>query len=353
MRYPRVIALAAAVVIGLGSPSLVVGQAAKDRPKANLDAPPIDQAYRPPVKKQPPRTVDGQPNIQGIWSQTGTYTPLQRPKELADKPFYTQKEAEELYQKMSTEIYQDDPGLHYKFTQYGTDRWQTGLAMNLRTSIITDPSDGRLPPLTEEAKKRDNRGSMRNFPELSLHTRCVTGYWTGGGPMLRAVREGEVDPNGDNGAQGETEILQTKDYVVIVQDSDNDTRIIPLDNRSRLAPTTTKWFGDSRGHWEGSTLVVETTNFNDDARVVGQKIRNMKMTERFMKKDDNTLLYQFTVDDPATWTKPWSGEVPWPRVEGPMFEAACTEENFSLVQLLKSTLFTREQARKKASGSTK
>jgi hypothetical protein len=347
------IALAAVVAVGLGSPAMVAGQAAKDRPKANQDAPPEAQAYRPPDKKQPARTVDGQPNIQGIWSQTGTYTPLQRPAQFANKPFFTEAEAEELYQKMSKEIYQADPGLHYKFTQFGTDRWQTGLALNLRTSIITDPPDGRLPPLTEEAKRRDNSGGMKNFPELSLHTRCVTGYWTGGGPMLRAVREGEVDPNADNGAQGETEILQTMDYVVIMQDSNNDTRIIPLDRRPRLAPTTTKWFGDSRGHWEGNTLVVETINFNDDARVVGQKIHNMKMTERFSKRDDNTLLYQFTVDDPTTWTKPWSGEVPWPRVQGPMYEAACTEENYSLVQLLKSTLFTREQERKKATGSTK
>jgi hypothetical protein len=139
-----------------------------------------------------------------------------------------------------------------------------------------------------------------------------------------------------------------------MQDSNNDTRIISLDNRPRLAPYMTKWFGDSRGHWEGNTLVVETTNFNDEARVQGQIIRNAKMIERFTKKDDNTLLYQFTVDDPTTWVKPWSGEVPWPRVSGPMYEAACTEENFSLVQVLKSTTFTREQeAKKKAAGSTK
>ena len=351
MRNPHVIALVAIVVLGLGSPALVAGQAQKKKAIYAKEAPPDEQAYRPPDKKQPPKTVDGQPNIQGIWSQTGTYTPLQRPAELANKPFYTEAEAEALIQNMTKEIYQDDPGLHYKFTQFGTDRWQSGIARNLRTSVITDPPDGRLPALTEEARKRDNRGSFKNFPELSLHTRCVTGYWTGGGPMLRPVREGAVDPNGDNGAQGETEILQTKNYVVIMQDSDNDTRIIPLDNRPRLASSTTKWFGDSRGHWEGQTLVVETTNFNEEARVGGQRIRNMKLTERFSKRDDNTLLYQFTVDDPSTWVKPWSGEVPWPRVNGPMYEAACTEENFSLVQVLKSTAFTREQERKKASGT--
>jgi hypothetical protein len=351
MRNPHVIALAAVVVVGLGFPALVAGQTPKKKAIYAKDAPPDEQAYRPPTKKQPAKTVDGQPNIQGIWSQTGTYTPLQRPVELANKAFYTEAEAEALIQSMTKEIYQYDPGLHYKFTQFGTDRWQSGIATNLRTSVITDPPDGRLPPLTEEAKKRDNRGSFKNFPELSLHTRCVTGYWTGGGPMLRPVREGPVDPNGDNGAQGETEIIQTKNYVVIMQDSDNDTRIIPLDNRPRLASGTTKWFGDSRGHWDGQTLVVETTNFNEEARVGGQRIRNMKLTERFSKRDDNTLLYQFTVDDPTTWTKPWSGEVPWPRVNGPMYEAACTEENFSLVQVLKSTAFTREQERKKATGT--
>ena len=148
------------------------------------DAPPDEHAYRPPDKKVPAKTPDGQPNLQGIWSQTGSYTPLQRPVNLGMKAFYTPAEAEELYKKITEEIYQADPGLHYKFTQFGTDRWQSGIATNLRTSIITDPPDGRLPALTDEAKKRNNGGSMRNFPELSLHTRCVTGYWTGGGPML-------------------------------------------------------------------------------------------------------------------------------------------------------------------------
>ena len=162
--------------------------------------------------------------------------------------------------------------------------------------------------------------------------------------MLRPSSEGEKDPNRDNGAQGETEILQTRDYVVIFTDSNNDTRIIPLDGRPRLAPTTTKWFGDSRGHWEGETLVVETTNFNDQARVVGQMIRNMRLVERFTKRDADTLLYQFTVDDPTTWTRPWSGEVPWPRLKGPMYEAACTEENYSLLNVLKGMKFVQDAA---------
>jgi len=356
MRYPTLLALAV-LLVGIDSSVVVAGQAAsttaKGKPKATWvgEAPPADQAHKPPAVKRPARTPDGQPNIQGIWSQSGTYTPLQRPARFANKPFFTEKEAEEFYTNATKEIYEQDPGLHYKFTQYGTDRWQTGLLKNLRTSIVIDPPDGRLPPLTPEAQKRNNRGNMKGFPELALHTRCVTGYWQGGGPMIRPASEGDVDSNRDNGAQGETEILQTPGYVVIFTDSNNDTRIIPLDNRPRLTPTTTKWFGDSRGRWEGETLVVETTNFNDQVRVTGQMARNMKLTERFSKRDDNTLVYQFTVDDPTTWTKPWTGEVPWPRVEGPMYEAACTEENISLVTMLKSVVFTREAEQRKKDGS--
>jgi hypothetical protein len=354
MRYPFLMALVV-LLIAIDSPVVAAGQAASraKRPKARGTeaAPPVEQAYKPPTpEKRPARTPDGQPNLQGIWTQSGTYTPLQRPARFADKPFFTEAEAEEFYKNATKDIYEGDPGLHYKFTQYGTDRWQTGLVQNMRTSIIIDPENGRLPPLTPEAQKRDNRGSMKGFPELALHTRCVTGYWQGGGPMIRPASEGDVDPNRDNGAQGETEILQTPGYVIIFTDSNNDTRIIPLDNRPRLAPTSTKWFGDSRGHWEGETLVVETTNFNDQVRVTGQMVRDMKLTERFTRRGENTLMYQFTVDAPSTWTRPWTGEVPWPRVEGPMYEAACTEENISLINMLKSIVFVREAEEQKKNG---
>ena len=184
---------------------------------------------------------------------------------------------------------------------------------------------------------------MRGFPELSVRTRCITGYWLGGGPMLR--------PGLGNGAEGEAKILQTPTHVVIMEASNNDTRIIPLDGRPHLARTTTQWFGDSRGRWDGNTLVVDTTNYNDQARsqVTTPMIRNMHLVERFTRVDADTLLYQFTVDDPTTWTKPWSGEVAWPRVQGPMYEAACHEGNYSTLNLLKGILFSRQaEAAKKA-----
>src|SRR5947209_7071532 len=131
MRSPHLMALAV-LLLGINSPVVVAGQAAsgaKERPKARgTEAePPADQAYKPPVTKRPARTPDGQPNIQGIWSQSGTYTPLQRPARFADKPFFTETEAEQFYKEATKDIYEGDPGLHYKFTQYGTDRWQTGL----------------------------------------------------------------------------------------------------------------------------------------------------------------------------------------------------------------------------------
>ena len=334
-----VAALAAVSVVVFWAPILVAGQArsgaAATKTKTATKPPKLVETWAPPPPdNRPARTPDGQPNLQGVWSFSATYTPFERPAEFAGKPFFaTEAEADEFVKKASNDIYEGDPGVHYKFTEYGGDKWQTGVVRNMRTSIIVDPPDGRLPPLTPEAQKQ-GRGRnpinpyWKGFPAygfLGLYTRCVTGYWEGGGPMLH---------NG-NGAEGETEILQTPGYVVIFTASNNDTRIIPLDGRPHLSPNTTKWFGDSRGRWEGNTLVVESTNFNDQVRIAGQMVKNMRMVERFTKRDADTLLYQFTVDDPTTWTKPWSGEVPWPRIEGPMYEASCTETNYGYLGVLK------------------
>ena len=143
------------------------------------------------------------------------------------------------------------------------------------------------------------------------------------------------------------QIIQTPKFVTMLTETYHSFKIIPTDGRRHRDDVAPSYRGDSVGHWEGDTLVVDTTNFNDQARVAGQMVRNMHLVERFTKRDADTIRYQFTVDDPTTWTRPWSGEVPWPRLEGPMYEAACTEENYSLLNVLKGMKFDEDAAAKK------
>ncbi len=308
----------------------------------------------PPPREVPARTPDGQPNLQDVWSYTADYTPLERPARFAGREFLTPDEQQALINARNDSDYQTDPGVHYDFTEWGLDKWQTGVVRNPRTSVIVDPPDGRLPPLTPEAQQRsvleDGRWRSRDpvwnpywkaFPKydhLDLSARCVTGMMNGGAPMVRP----------GNGAHGEMEILQTPTHIVIFNDSNNDTRIISLDGRPRLA--TTKWFGDSHGRWEGETLVVETTNFRDQSLALDRFLigKDMRLTERLTRISPDLLRYQFTVEDPSTWTKPWSGEVLWPRVGGAMYEAACHDENYSVLNVLKGEKATEEATRAQA-----
>lgn len=346
-------ALAVVVTVIVWAAVLAAGQATSG---AAAQGTVVETWTPPPPKDVPPRTPDGQPNLQDVWSYTADYTPLERPPQFAGREFLTAEEVDAFIKARNDTDYQNDPGVHYDFTEWGLDKWQTGVVRNLRTSAIVDPPDGRLPPMTPEAEKRSileggrwrSRDTVWNpywkgFPKyehLDLSARCVTGMMNGGAPMLRP----------GNGAHGEMEILQTPGYVVIFNDSNNDSRIIPLDGRPRLR--TTKWFGDSRGRWEGETLVVETTNFRDQSLALDRfLIRNdMRLVERFTRLSADVLRYQFTVDDPTTWTRPWSGEVLWPRVGGPMYEAACHDENYSVLNVLKGEKATEDAAKK---GATK
>jgi len=279
-----------------------------------------------------PRTQDGQPDLQGYWSNT-SYTPLQRPNNVT-KPFYTKEEAEAMLKKAAAdEAEQTVPGtvadVHYDFTQFGLDRSQSALAMNLRTSLIVDPSDGKLPPLSaagqrraaQRAEARKRMGSPFDAAQnQSLSVRCIN-MDRDGPPMLAGAYNNNY------------QIIQTPDYVMILVEMLHDVRIIPLGKQPKLPEGIRQMLGSSRGHWEGETLVIETTNFTDKAAFQGAS-ENMHLVERFTRVAENSIRYEFTVEDPDTWTRPWSAEVPWKKTIGPIFEHACHEGNYGLANTL-------------------
>jgi hypothetical protein len=279
-----------------------------------------------------PRTPDGQPDLQGFWTNT-TYTPLERPKNIT-KEFYTREEALDIAKRAAVvEAGETEPGtiadVHYDFTQFGLDRSQGGFALNLRTSLIVDPPDGRLPPLSAEGKKRAAEraqarkrmgaptDSVQNQP---LSVRCII-MDRAGPPMLPGAYNNNY------------QIVQTPGNVMILVEMIHHVRIIPLDARPHLPSNVRQWMGSYTGRWEGDTLVVETTNFTDKTAFQGSS-ENMRLTERFTRVDENTVMYRFTVDDPSTWTKPWSGELPMKKTIGPLFEHACHEGNYGLANTL-------------------
>ena len=293
-----------------------------------------------------PRTPDGQPDLQGFWTNA-SYTPLERPKNVT-KEFYTREEAAQFEKRfVDTEAEQTEPGtvpdVHYDYTQFGLDRSLAGYSRSLRTSLIVDPRDGRIPPMTAEGQKRvAERAEARKrmggpydaAQNLPLGARCVIMDRVGP-PMLYG--------NYNNNYQ----IVQAPGYVMILVEMLHDTRIIPLDGRAHVPQNVRQWTGSYRGHWEGDTLVVETTNFNGKNPFRGSS-ENMRLIERFTRADENTIRYQFTVDDPATWARPWSAELPMKKTIGPLFEHACHEGNYGLYNILAGTRADEKRAAEEA-----
>ena len=320
-----VTALAIGLVIILLAPLSAAGQAQKA-----VSAP----TTKPAASAKPwtvPKTPDGQPDLQGYWTNN-SYTPLERPNGVT-KEFYTPQELVEAEKKAAErEEEQTAPGtvadVHYDFTQFGLDRSQTRLTNNLRTSVIVDPPNGKLPPVTSEGQKRAaDRAAERKkqgaqydqVQNIPIGSRCV--WMNAGPPML---------PPGYNPAY---EIVQSPGYVTIAIEMLHETRVIPLDGRPHAPSTVRSWLGDSRGHWEGDTLVVETTNFNDKVAFRGAS-ENMKVIERFTRTSDDAIRYEFTDHDPSTWEIPWKGEMPFVKINGPVFEHACTEGNYGIANTL-------------------
>ena len=284
-----------------------------------------------------PRTPDGHPDLQGFWTNA-TITPLERPRELGAKEFYTDEEAAEVRKRAMVPANTAARGgteAHYEFTQFGLDRTQAQVAHSLRTSLIVGP-EGRVPPLTEDARRRNAeraanaKGHEFDGPESrGIQERCLV-WGNEGPPML---------PPGYNSY---LQIVQTPGYVMILQEMIHDARIIPLDGRPSLASNVRRWLGESRGRWDGDTLVVETTNFTDKTNFRGSR-DTLHVVERFTRVDEQTIRYEFTVDDPTTWVKPWSAEMPLAKDKGPIYEYACHEANYGMANNLSGARATEKK----------
>ena len=323
------------------------GQATKTAPKANT-APAAKATWTAP------RTADGQIDLQGVWTNN-TVTPLQRPRELAGKEFYTEAEVAKLQKNQQDRLavnyvegeppanHSGVPGaaaeyVHYDHAQFGLDWLQSTMAWNRRTSLIVGP-DGRIPPLTPDAQKRvaaraaSEKGHEFDGPEnRPLGSRCV-------------VRDNVGPPLLPTRYNSNFRIAQSPGYVVIEAEEIHDSRVVRLDGRPHLPKNVRQWMGDSIGRWEGNTLVVDTTNFTDRAPFSGAQ--NLHVIERLTRTDQDTILYQFTVEDPGMWTKPWSGEIPVKKIAGPLWEYACHEANYGLENTLRGARVGDAEATKK------
>jgi hypothetical protein len=263
-----------------------------------------------------PRTTWGDPELDGVWNYA-TMTPLERPREFADRDVLSAEEAA-AYEARTTARQATANNTA------GPDWWDPGTQhlAGRRTSLIVDPADGRMPPLTADAQKaaaaraRRSRTFVDGPEELALNERCLN-CATAGPPMLPGVYNNNV------------EFIQTRGYVVIVNEMIHDARIVPMDGRSHH--NTPRWMGDSRGHWDGATLVVDTINFSDRTSVRGSD-QNLHLVERFTRTGPDTLDYRFTMDDPTVWARSWTADVPMTRIPGPMYEYACHEGNARSVE---------------------
>ena len=273
-----------------------------------------------------PRTAWGDPDLAGYWL-SASYTPLERPAELAGKPLYTAQEAIEAFQRAVARDASVDPAtVHYDWTEFGMDNWQSPIRPNRRTALIVAPPDGRIPALTPAGQARyEAQARLDTLPSRGVTERCIVG--SEGPPRLPFIQQ-----------IGESRIVQTEDYVLLITQNNSDVRIVPLDGRPPLPDGVRTWLGEARGHWDGDTLVVETTNFHQDRtwtrpRGLGD---NLHLIERFTRIDADTLLYEATMTDPTTWEAPWSVEVPWPRMDPPgLFEFACHEHNYGIINVVK------------------
>jgi hypothetical protein len=295
----------------------------------------------PANKWTPPRTPWGDPDLQGVWNNS-TITELERPQELSGKQVLADDEAAALEKKAASNRVdrpprEGDPGT---YNQFWFDRG-TRVVPTKRTSLIIDPPDGRLPPLTAAGQKRQEErfkrlgptalGSSGNGPfdsheDISVVTRCIT--------------RGLPNAMFPGGYNNNYQIVQVPGKVVVLSELMHDARVIYLDGSPHINQNIRQWMGDSRGHWEGNTLLVEVTNFPDrDVTGFGVQYRygetsHLHLIERFTRIDSDTMNYEVTVDDPTTFTRQWTASIPMVKSEDPLYEYACHEGNYSMVNML-------------------
>ena len=289
-------------------------------------------AAGPAAGQEAPRTPWGDPDLKGVWDFR-TATPLERPEDREDQAFLTEEEAASIEQEKvdrnirlweaaprRTEAGDNVGGYNNFWLDFGTK-----VIEDRRTSLIVDPPDGRIPALSAQGQRlADARRAYReahpadSYLDRNSFDRCILGFNTGP-PMTPGFYNQNM------------QLFQTPDHVVVLNEMVHDARIIPLDGRPR--PNIESWTGESRGRWEGDTLVVETTHFSDKHSYRGTT-KDRHLVERFTRIDADTLLYEFTITDPATWTAPWTAQVPMQWNELPLFEYACHEGNYAMPNIL-------------------
>ena len=325
----RRFASAAAVLVALAIVSLASVQVAGQAPaKAKTSA--------------APRTAEGQPDLQGVWSYA-TITPLERPGALAGKAeFATEEEAAEFERTTVRQRDQDrrDPGTQADVSRaYNQFWWDFGnTIVGKQTSLIVAPADGRVPALMPEAATREaaraearrQRGPADAPEDRSLWERCI----------MRAL------PTLPGPYNNNIQLFQFKDHVVILNEMIHEARIIPLGNRPH--GTVRQWHGDSRAHWEKHTLVVDTINFTNKTNFRGSG-ENLHLVERYTRVDPRVLLYEVTIEDATTWMKPWTVSIPMTRSDGEIYESACHEANYGLAGILRGARAEEKAAATKTS----
>ncbi len=305
----------------------------------------------------PPRTPDGHPDLDGTWN-SASITPLERPVALANKAFYTPAEIEALQDPRLKDLNRDrrDGGANADLGRAYNEGWYdrgTQFGSNLRTSRVIDPPDGRIPPMTPAAQKRfkDNHAWFAAHPadnpeDRPLPDRCLI-FSQSGPPFLPG--------NYNNNYQ----IVETPDYVAIMSEMPHQTRIIPVHEQPALPTDVRQWMGDSKGHWEGDKLVVETTNLrsNNQSRFGvqydGMTDENLRITETFQRTAPDTIIYRATINDPTVYTKPWTIETPMTKTEEPIYEYACHEGNYGLADILAGARAEEKKAAEHSGGGSK
>ena len=285
-----------------------------------------------------PRTAWGAPDLRGIWDFR-TITPLERPRVMAGKDVLSESEAEEFERRTAQRRAEQDTlaipercigsqnfvDCVGSYNQLWFDRGTEMLA-DRRSALIVDPPDGRIPALTPAARKKaDAVAEIRRQPprgpeDRRAWARCIVGF-NSGPPMSPSAYNNNM------------QLFQTANYVAILNEMVHDVRIVPLDGREHLPPRIRQWMGDSRGRGEGDTLVVNTSNLTDETMFKGSGM-HMRVTERFRRLDADTLLYEYTINDPESFVRPWTAVFPMRRTEAPIFEYACHEGNYSMFNML-------------------
>jgi hypothetical protein len=327
MIHRRVIVLATLIAF-VGGAALVVAQA------------PAGTGPQHAAQAGIPRTADGHPDFSGSWS-TATYTPFERPAEFKDREFFTAQEAAAYAERQrERQEAQADFPVHYDNSIWMTEKTPRGMA-TLRTSIVTT-ADGKVPPMNTEGRQRQaERAAARkkidpwaSAQSRGLSERCI--YWAHEGPPLL--------PTGYN---NNLQIAQSPDSFVMIPEMMPVARIAPLDARPHISEAIRNIRGDQRAHWDGDTMVIESTNFTDRTAFRGSS-QYLKVTERLTMLDADHIRYQFTVDDPHTWDMPWSGEYVMRRTNDPQYEYACHEGNYGLANTLRAARKAEADAKKTA-----